>query len=147
MTLAFVLHVAIAGILATYCHLIAGLWVKPIGLPPLDLSRGMADFTFGDSFDVAPSYWAGQYVIYCNGIVFALFYATVAGPLLPGPDVVRGAIFGLILFVLACTLFAPIFLRIGLFMLKVDRNAWATSLIIHLVWGIMIGWLSPILET
>lgn len=147
MTLSFVIQVAIAGFLATYCHLIGALWVRTLGLPPLDLSRAMANFTYGDSFTDQPSYWAGQFVIYANGIVFALFYATVAGPLLPGPGVIRGATFGLILFVLSGLLFSTIFLKEGLFLAKVDSRAWLTALVVHLVWGIVVGWLCPILLT
>jgi hypothetical protein len=145
MTLSFVIHAAIAGFLATYCHLIGALWVRTLGLPPLDLSRAMANFTYGDSFTDPPSYWAGQFVIYANGIVFALFYATVAGPLLPGPDVIRGVTFGFLLFVLSGLLFSPIFLREGFFLVKVHPRAWTTALVVHLVWGIVIGWLCPIL--
>lgn len=147
MTLSFVVHTAIAGFLATYCHLIGALWVRSLGLPPLDLSRAMANFTYGDSFTDPPSYWAGQFVIYANGIVFALFYATVAGPFLPGPGVIRGAIFGLLLFVFSGFLFSTIFLREGFFLVKVHPRAWITALVVHLVWGIVVGWLCPVLGT
>ena len=145
MTLGFLIHVAIAGVLATYCHLIGALWLRSLGLPPLDLSRAMADYTYGESFSKPPSYWAGQMVIYFNGVVFALFYATVAGPLLPGPDVLRGAIYGLILFLLSGLLFSPIFIDKGLFLVKVHERAWISALIVHLVWGVIIGWLSPVM--
>ena len=145
MTLGFLIHVAIAGVLATYCHLIGALWLRSLGLPPLDLSRAMADYTYGESFSEPPSYWAGQIVIYFNGVVFALFYATVAGPLLPGPDVLRGAIYGLILFLLSGLLFSPIFIDKGLFLVKVHERAWISALIVHLVWGVIIGWLSPVM--
>jgi hypothetical protein len=145
MTLGFLIHVAIAGVLATYCHLIGALWLRSLGLPPLDLSRAMADYTYGESFSEPPSYWAGQMVIYFNGVVFALFYATVVGPLLPGPDVLRGAIYGLILFLLSGLLFSPIFIDKGLFLVKVHERAWISALIVHLVWGVIIGWLSPMM--
>jgi hypothetical protein len=145
MTLGFLIHVAIAGVLATYCHLIGALWLRSLGLPPLDLSRAMADYTYGESFSEPPSYWAGQMVIYFNGVVFALFYATVVGPLLPGPDVLRGAIYGLILFLLSGLLFSPIFIDKGLFLVKVHERAWISALIVHLVWGVIIGWLSPVM--
>jgi hypothetical protein len=145
MTLGFLIHVAIAGVLATYCHLIGALWLRSLGLPPLDLSRAMADYTYGESFSEPPSYWAGQIVIYFNGVVFALFYATVVGSLLPGPDVLRGAIYGLILFLLSGLLFSPIFIDKGLFLVKVHERAWISALIVHLVWGVIIGWLSPVM--
>jgi len=145
VSLELFLPIAIAGVLATYCHLIGGLWLKSLGLPPLDLSRAMADYTYGDSFAEPPSYWAGQIVIYFNGVVFALFYATVVAHFLPGPGVIRGAIFGLILFLFSGLLFSPIFIGKGLFLVKVHERAWISALIIHLVWGVVLGWLCPIL--
>lgn len=145
MTIELFLPIAIAGILATYCHLVGGLWLKSLGLPPLDLSRAMADYTYGDSFDSPPSYWAGQIVIYFNGVVFALFYATIVGPFLPGPGVLRGAIFGAILFFLSGLVFSPFFIGKGLFLANVHDRAWISAVIIHLVWGIVLGWLCPIL--
>lgn len=147
MTLEFIVHVAIAGFLGTYCHLIAALWLGSIGLPRLDLSRAMANFTFGEPFDKDPPYWAGQFVICINGIVFALLYATLVGQYLPGPPPVRGMLFGLLLFVMSGLLFEPFFVRVGLFLSKIDGRAWITALIVHVVWGLIVGWLSPILET
>lgn len=145
MTLEFLVHVAIAGFLATYCHLIAALWVKSIGLPRLDLSRAMADFTYGESFSEGPPYWAGQFVICVNGIIFALIYATLVAQYLPGPPPLRGVLFGLLLFVFSGLLFEPIFVRKGFFLSKIGGRAWITALIVHVVWGLIVGWLSPVL--
>jgi Family of unknown function (DUF6789) len=145
MTLGLLIHIAIAGVIATYCHLIGGLWIKSLGLPPLDLSRAMADYTYGDSFSGPPSYWAGQVLICFNGAVFALFYATAVGPFLPGPGVIRGMIFAMLLFLLSGLLFSPIFIDKGLFLAKVHERAWISALVVHLVWGIVLGWLCPVI--
>lgn len=145
MTLEFLIHVAIAGFLATYCHLVAALWLDSIGLPRLDLSRAMANFTYGKSFDKDPPYWAGQFLVCINGIVFALIYASLVAQYLPGPPLVRGVLFGLGLFVMSGFLFEPFFVRVGLFLTKIDGRAWITALIVHVVWGLIVGWLSPIL--
>ena len=36
----------------------------------------------------------GVAAVHLNGIVFALVYATVAGPMMSGPGVLRGLVFG-----------------------------------------------------
>jgi hypothetical protein len=80
-----------------------------------------------------------------NGILFALLYATVVGPLLPGALVVRGLIWGVILFFGAQLIFVPIFLKGGVFSLKHGPRAWITALLVHVLYGVVVGWLSPIL--
>jgi len=39
----------------------------------------------------------------------------------------------------------PLFLREGFFLSKVHPMAWASSLIAHGAFGLMVGWLSPTL--
>jgi uncharacterized membrane protein YagU involved in acid resistance len=136
--------IAAAGLLATYAHLVAALWAPRFGLPRLDLSMGIAELTWGETFEGKAPYWMGFAAIHMNGIVFALLYATVVAPLLPGIGVVRGLIYGGILFVGAQLLFVPIFLRGGLFGMKHHPMAWLTALIAHEVYGAIVGWLSPI---
>ena len=146
MDLEFLIHVSIAGILATYIHLIFALWAPRYGLPRIDFPRGMTQLTFGDSFEGPAPYGWGIAVIHMNGIVFALLYATVVGPLLPvEPLVVRGLIWGGILFIGAQLIFVPFFLQDGFFGLKGHKMGWATALVVHLLYGAVLGWLAPIL--
>lgn len=136
--------IALAGILATYAHLVVALWAPRFGLPRIDFSAGIAELTWGETFDGNAPYWMGFAAIHMNGIVFALLYANAVGVFLPGPPVVRGIIWGGILFVLAQLIFVPIFLRGGVFGLKHHRMAWATALLVHGVYGAIVGWLCPI---
>jgi hypothetical protein len=145
MSLAFFIHVSAVGILATYVHLIFALWAPRYGMPRIDLPRGMTQLTFGDSFEGPAPYSWGIFVIHMNGIVFALLYATVVAPLLPGDLFVRGLIWGGILFIAAQLIFVPIFLQDGLFGVKGHKRGWITALVIHLLYGAVLGWLSPIL--
>ncbi len=146
MDLEFFLHVSAAGILAGYVLLIFALWAPRYGLPRLDFPRGMTQLTFGDSFEGPAPYGLGIALLHMNGILFALLYATVVGPLLPGELlVVRGLIWGVILFFGAQLIFVPIFLRGGIFSLKHGPRAWKTALLVHVLYGVVVGWLSPIL--
>ena len=144
MPLESIVITIIAGIIATYGLLIMALWAFRLGLPRLDFSRAMAELTYGESFEGQAPYWAGQAVIYLNGIFFALIYATVVARYLPGPDLVKGVIWGGILFVMSGVFYVPLFLREGFFLSHIHKNAWITSAMVHGVWGMIVGWLSPI---
>ncbi len=144
MPLESIVITIIAGIIATYGLLIMALWAFRLGLPRLDFSRAMAELTYGESFEGQAPYWAGQLVIYLNGIFFALIYATVVARYLPGPDLVKGVIWGGILFVMSGVFYVPLFLREGFFLSHIHKNAWITSAMVHGVWGMIVGWLSPI---
>ena len=144
MPLESIVITIIAGIIATYGLLVMALWAFRLGLPRLDFSRAMAELTYGESFEGQAPYWAGQSVIYLNGIFFALIYATVVAQYLPGPPLVKGVIWGGILFVMSGAFYVPLFLREGFFLSHIHKNAWITSVMVHGVWGLIVGWLSPI---
>jgi hypothetical protein len=145
MTLDFFILTVWAGILATYVHMAFALWAPKYGLPRLDFGRVMADLCFDDSFDGKPPYWLGLVTLHLNGIVFALLYATLAGPLLPGPLFVRGLMWGGILFIGSQLLFVPLFLRHGFFAIKAHPRAWMTAAVVHTIYGAILGWLCPVL--
>ena len=104
----------------------------------------MAALTYGPSFDGEPPYWAGQLVIYFNGVMLALIYATVVAEHLPGIPLVKGIIWGVVLYSISCVFFVPLYLREGFFLWHIDKKAWITSGMAHGVWGLVVGWLSPI---
>ena len=141
----FFIVVTLTGILATYLHLVMGQWAGRIGLFRLDFSRVMADLSYAESFEGEPSYWAGQIAVMFNGVFFAFLYATVIGPHLPGEPIVRGFLFGLILFFGSGLFFIPVYLKDGIFMLRVSSKAWISLLLVHVVFGLVVGWLSPVL--
>ena len=145
MDLEFFIQASAAGFLGGYVLLIFALWAPRYGLPRLDFPRGMTELTFGDSFEGPAPYGWGVALLHMNGILFGLLYATVVGPLLPGELVVRGLIWGVILFFGAQLIFVPIFLKGGIFSLKHDPKAWITALFVHVLYGVVVGWLSPIL--
>jgi hypothetical protein len=87
----------------------------------------------------------GFIVIHLNGIIFALVYATEIGRLLPYPGAIAGVLWGVILWIGAMLIFVPVFFRDGLFAYKMHKMAWATALLVHIVYGAIIGWLCPIL--
>jgi hypothetical protein len=145
MDLEFIIQASVAGILGGYVLLIFALWAPRYGLPRLDFPRGMTQLTFGDSYEGPAPYGLGIALLHVNGILFALLYATVVGPLLPGELVVRGLIWGVILFFGAQLIFVPIFLKGGIFSLKHGPKAWITALLVHVLYGVVVGWLSPIL--
>ncbi len=144
MPLESIVITIIAGIIATYGLVVMALWAFRLGLPRLDFSRAMAELTYGESFEGQAPYWAGQLVIYLNGIFFALIYATVVAQYLPGIPLVKGVIWGGILFVMSGVFYVPLFLREGFFLSHIHKNAWITSAMVHGVWGLIVGWLSPI---
>lgn len=145
MPLESIVTTIIASIVATYGLLVIALWAGALGLPRLDFSRAMAERTYGESFEGQAPYWAGQAVIYLNGVFFALIYATVVGQYLPGPDLLRGAIWGAVLWFVSGVFFVPLFLKEGFFLSHIHKNAWITSAMVHGVWGLIVGWLSPVL--
>ena len=144
MNLDFIVAVVLAGIIATFCMLAMALWAGRLGLPRLDFPRVMAELTFGESFEGPAPYWSGQAVIYMNGMFLAFLYATVVAQYLPGIPLVRGIIWGIILFAVSGLFFVPLFLREGFFLSHIHRFAWVTSAMVHGIYGLILGWLSPI---
>ena len=144
MELSFFLICVLAGLSATYCMLVMGLWADRMKMAKLDFGKGMGMLTYGESFDGNPPYFAGQLVVYFNGAFFALFYATVAAGYLPGPDPIKGAIWGVILWFISGVFFVPVVLREGFFLSHIHKNAWFSSLVVHGIWGLVVGWIAPI---
>ncbi len=143
----FYFMTVIAGVVATHCTLAMALWAYRLGLPRADFPAGMADLTYGPAFaEAKPPYWSGLFVINLNGLFFAFMYATVFGPLLPGPPMLRGAIYGGLLFFASGLFFQPLFLRLGWFLAKAHPKAWITSAMVHGIFGLVCGWLAPIAE-
>ena len=137
-------QIAAVGALATYAHLVMALWAPSYGLPRIDFAMGIADISWGESFDGKPPYWMGFAAIHLNGILFAFVYATEIAEMLPGPDVVKGVLWGGILFIGAQFIFVPFFLKGGFFGLKHGKWGWVTALVVHSIYGSILGWLCPV---
>jgi len=146
MTLEFVVHVAIAGFLATYFHLVLAAWGDKMGMAKIDFSRGLANLTFGDSSKGEASIVLGLAQVHLNGILFALLYASVLAGYIPVENLVlKGLVFGIGLWIISGLFFIPIILGGGLFASKHHPRAWLTTGFVHAAWGVTLGWLSPVL--
>ncbi|MDA0999347.1 MAG: hypothetical protein O2807_02355 [bacterium] len=139
MELKRLLVVAIAGFLATYAHLLFALIGDRFGLAKLDFARGLGGLFFGGSYGL------GLAAVHLNGIVFALVYAGLIGPLLPGALVVRGLVYGGLLFIFSQCFFNPAITGHGFFSRKLHPRAWMTALIAHGIYGGLLGWISPVI--
>jgi hypothetical protein len=146
MTLEFLVHGSIAGFLATYFHLVLAAWGDKMGMAKIDFSRGMANVTFGDSYSGDPPLALGLVQIHLNGVLFALLYAGVIAKYIPVENLLlKGFIYGEILWLISGIYFIPVILKGGLFGSKHHPRGWMTTAFGHGAWGITLGWLSPVL--
>ena len=91
---------ALAGIIGTVMMTVVGLYAAPLmGIPAMNPADMLADQMGGN----AVLGWMGHFMI---GVIFAEVYAVVAG-FLPGPVVVRGALFALAPWLLALVVVMP----------------------------------------
>lgn len=129
----------IAGAIATGT-MTALLLVEPsIGLPQIAvgqllstaMSVGVAHLNVG-----AAGGWLLHLVM---GVVLALIYASAVQARLPGRPAMRGALFGAMVFVVAQLLFMPL-VGAGFFS-RGDAQLLAGSLLGHLVYGAVLGWI------
>ncbi len=120
---------ALAGIIGTAVMTAVGLHVAPLmGIPPMN----PADMLAGQMGGSAVMGWIAHFMI---GVIFAVVYAVVAGSL-PGPVVVRGALFALAPWLLAQVGVMPM-MGMGLF--SGAMNLAMGSLIGHILYGGVVG--------
>lgn len=83
-----------------------------------------------------PGGWIVHFIV---GILLALIYAWVFVDRLPGPPAARGAIYGALVFLVAQRLFMPL---VGAgFFAHGDLELLIGSLLGHIVYGIVVGWI------
>jgi len=120
---------------------LTALWlVEPsIGLPRIAVGQILSTFM---SVSVAHLHvgatggWIAHFVV---GILFALLYAWRLAEHIAGPSVLRGALFGTMLFILAQCVFMPL---VGAgFFARGNVELLAGSLIGHLAYGIVTAWI------
>ncbi len=120
---------ALAGIIGTVMMTVVGLYAAPLmGIPAMNPADMLADQMGGS----AAMGWIGHFMI---GVIFAEVYAVVAGSL-PGPVVVRGALFALAPWLLAQVVVMPM-MGMGLF--SGDMTMAMGSLIGHIIYGGVVG--------
>ena len=156
MEIEFFLMATFAGIMGSYGLVAMSLWSDSLGLPRLDFSRAMSKLTYARTFeeDVAAGagvdapntpYWPGMIVLFMNGIFFALLYSSVAAEFIPIENVVlKGAAWGIVLWFVSGVFFVPFYLKEGFMLSHIHPLAWLTSLKVHIVYGLMVGWIAPL---
>jgi hypothetical protein len=130
--------VLLAGLAAGYVMALAGLWAGRIkGLVAVDI----ADFGRRYMVSDRPAAWfLGLASHLANSVLLVLLWACVIEPNLAWPRWLEGALYGEVLaVVLAGVLVAPM-AGLGLLGRKTGNASFAlTSLLIHLLWGAMVG--------
>ena len=118
-----------AGIVGTIVMTVVGAWVAPLmGLPAMNPADMLAGAMGGN---VALG-WMGHFMI---GTVLALIYAAVAR-WLPGPPVLRGALYGLAPYLLAQVVVIPM---MGMPLFSGSAVMAVGSLVGHVVYGGVVG--------
>ena len=120
---------ALAGILGTVVMTVVGVYGAPMmGMPSMNPADMLAE-QMGGSMVMG---WIGHFMI---GVILAELYAVVAGSL-PGPIVVRGALFGLAPWLLAQVAVMPM---MGMGFFSGAMNLATGSLIGHIIFGGVVG--------
>ena len=129
---------AVAGLVAT-AGMTALLLVEPsVGLPKIAMGQVLASslgFTTAH-LDAGPA--VGWVLHFAIGGVLALIYAAAIEARLPGPGVMRGVLYGLLVFLVAQVVFMPL-VGGGLFS-RGDPELITGSLLGHLLYGAILGW-------
>ena len=148
-----------AGIMGSYGLVAMALWADSLGLPRLDFSRAMANISYSGTFEGREfepgagggenlpntAYWPGMIVLFMNGIFFALLFSSLVAQYIPiEQTVLKGAIWGIVLWFISGIFYVPLYLKEGLFLSKIHPWAWLTSLKVHIVYGLLVGWIAPI---
>ena len=120
---------------------ITALWqVEPaIGLPRIAVGHMLSTFMAVSVAHLNVGIAGGWIVHFIVGILLALLYASVFAERLPGSPAWRGTTYGLFVFVLAQVVFMP--LVGGGFFSRGDVELLIGSLIGHLAYGVVVGWI------
>lgn len=120
---------------------ITALWqVEPaIGLPRIAVGHILSTFMSVSVAHLNVGIAGGWIVHFCVGIALALIYAAVFARRLPGSPLARGAVYGVLVFLLSQIVFMP--LVGGGFFSRGDMELLAGSLIGHIAYGLVVGWI------
>lgn len=128
-----------AGVIGT--AVITALWqVEPaIGLPRIAVGHILSTFMAVSVAHLNVGVGGGWVVHFIVGILLALLYAGAFAERLPGSPLWRGATYGLMVFVLAQVVFMP--LVGGGFFSRGDVELLVGSLLGHIAYGLVVGWI------
>ena len=119
-----------AGLLGTLAMTAVGVFVAPMMALPAMNPADMLAGKMGGSLMLG---WAGHLMI---GVVLAIIYGTLLVARLPGPPVVRGALFSLMPWLIAQLVVMPM---MGMPLFSGSAVMAGGSLLGHLVYGAVIG--------
>ncbi len=122
-------RVIVGGLVATAVMTVLMLMAPAMGLPPMNIGAMLGSVMGGSLF----LGWMAHFVI---GTVLAIIYATLFVTRLPGPGLVRGALYGLVPWIVAQLVVMPM-MGAGLF--GGSFGAGFGSLMGHLVYGAVLG--------
>jgi hypothetical protein len=129
----------LAGLGGTGAMTIVSIAGPLIGLPPADIPGMLSGFmgsTLGLAFAAPVLGWAAHFMI---GVTFALIYAVLFAERLPGPAILRGAVYGLVPWLAAQLIVMPV-MGAGTFALASGSlAAAANSLLGHTIFGAALG--------
>lgn len=130
---------AAAGAIATGA--MTALWmVEPsVGLPQLAVGQMLSTAMAVSVAHLAVGAAGGWIIHLLIGMVLAIVYGWLFAARLPGPPAMRGAIYGTMVFVVAQLAFMP-FVGAGVFS-GGDLQLLAGSLLGHLLYGVVTGWI------
>jgi len=130
---------AVAGAIGT--GILTALWlVEPsIGLPKIAIGQILSTFMSVSVAHLHVGATGGWIVHLLVGILLALIYARFFADRLPGPPAARGAMYGALVFVIAQSVFMPL-VGAGVFS-RGDIELLIGSLLGHIVYGIVVGWI------
>ena len=130
---------AAAGLIGTGV-MTALLLVEPsVGLPKIAMGQVLSTALGLTSAHLASGAALGWLLHFLMGVLLALLYAAVFDQRLPGTPLIRGLLYGVLVFVAAQLLFMPL-VGGGVFS-HGDPELLAGSLLAHLVYGGLTGWI------
>ncbi len=117
------------------------LWlVEPsIGLPKIAVGQILGTFMSVSVAHLDVGSAGGWTIHLAVGIALALLYASIFDARLPGSSVMRGAMYGTIVFVVAQLVFMPL-VGAGVFA-RGDVQMILGSLVGHLAYGVVVAWI------
>lgn len=130
---------AAAGVIAT--GVMTALWlVEPsIGLPNIAIGQMLSTFMSVSVAHLSVGAAGGWIIHALMGMLLALIYAGLFATRLPGSSLVRGALYGVLIFVVAQCVFMPL-VGAGWFS-GGNIELLIGSLFGHLVYGTVMGWI------
>lgn len=128
----------VVGFIATFVATIYGYWEVAVGLPKLDFAMVLG-------LDLAPegasrefAYTLGMVQHFIDGMLLALIFVRLFVGFLPGHYLLKGLVFGIIVWVGSSLVASPIH-GAGLFWIRWRVPALVGVFVWHIIWGIALG--------